>query len=519
MSGLATSHSTPSKRARKSNGTTNDGSAVTGGSATPSKPTGTTAINEKKTTSPLNAALAEMKEGIESLPTVSQPLLLAQASKIIRLGVDHYHYGKKLEEAKSNPNYVSTSVKGINFELQVDADAQDGEAFKTIRNDLTAALEECRIEMTHKFVLPAQELTLEAKGKRYLAAICIYVHQLTSMYIAQGGTKDYDAHQAVVDLIYVKFDELFVPFSMKPCDFLPSYKAVHKLNLMPMPKVGASAGNTRITALEVLLHRLNGTSIGTSSSSSSSQAICTTLTLVDDTTSPADQTDDTPSSENDVDMDDIAQSYSNDIVGGKMYVLRQTWMAIQGTLHDAITKFNDQAKINDEALRIKKALTPATMSQSAARVSILLNKEAPVAPPILRGLIQEESTNVTAKTLELLQRRLQSTEDKLSAMTKSKKAGGGGTKAKTNTPRTGTPIAAKSNAQAKTNTPKESSKKKSEQKSNKSSSKKNSSKSKSRRDRDANNNATASDSRRSNGTNQQLSFDVRKNTTRIFSSK
>ena len=202
-----------------------------------------------------------------------------------------------------------------------------------------------------------------------------------------------------------------------------------------------------------------------------------------------------------------------------MYVLRQTWMAIQGTLHDAITKFNDQAKINDEALRIKKALTPATMSQSAARVSILLNKEAPVAPPILRGLIQEESTNVTAKTLELLQRRLQSTEDKLSAMTKSKKAGGGGTKAKTNTPRTGTPIAAKSNAQAKTNTPKESSKKKSEQKSNKSSSKKNSSKSKSRRDRDANNNATASDSRRSNGTNQQLSFDVRKNTTRIFSSK
>ena len=138
MSGLATSHSTSSKRARKSNGTTNDGSAVISGSATPSKPTGTTA-NEVKTTSPLNAALAEMKEGIESLPTVSQPLLHAQASKIIRLGVDHYHYGKRLEEAKSNPNYVSTSVKGINFELQVDADAQDGEAFKTIRNDLTAA--------------------------------------------------------------------------------------------------------------------------------------------------------------------------------------------------------------------------------------------------------------------------------------------------------------------------------------------------------------------------------------------
>ena len=519
MSGLATSHSTPSKRARKSNGTTNDGSAVTGGSATPSKPTGTTAINEKKTTSPLNAALAEMKEGIESLPTVSQPLLLAQASKIIRLGVDHYHYGKKLEEAKSNPNYVSTSVKGINFELQVDADAQDGEAFKTIRNDLTAALEECRIEMTRKFVLPAQELTLEAKGKRYLAAICIYVHQLTSMYIAQGGTKDYDAHQAVVDLVYVKFDELFVPFSMKPCDFLPSYKAVHKLKLMPMPKVGASAGNTRITALEVLLHRLNGTSIGTSSSSSSSsQATCTTLTLVDDTTSPADQTDDTqPSLENDVDMEDIAQAYRNDIVGGRMYVLRQTWMAIQGTLHDAIIKFNDQAKTNDEALRIKKALTPITMSQSAARVSTLLNKEAPVAPPILRGLIQEESTNVTAKTLEQLQRRLQSTEDKLSAMTKSKKAGGGGTKTK-NTPRTGTPIAANSNAQSKT-TPKKSSKKKSEQQSDKSSSKKKSNKSKSRRDRDANSNATTSDSRRSNGNKQQVSFSVRRNTTRIFSPK
>ena len=517
MSGLATSHSTSSKRARNSNGTTNDGSAVISGSATPSKPTGTTA-NEVKTTSPLNAALAEMKEGIESLPTVSQPLLHAQASKIIRLGVDHYHYGKRLAEAKSNPNYVSTSVKGINFELQVDADAQDGEAFKTIRNELTAALEECRVQMTHKFVLPAQELTLEAKGKRYLAEICTYVHQLVSMYIAQGGTKDYDAHQAVMDLFYVKFDELLVPFAMKPCDFLPIYKTMHKLQQLPMPKVGAGAGNTRPTKMEVLLHRLNGTSLGASSSSSSSQATCTTLTLVDDTASPADQTDDTqPSSENDVDMEDIAQAYRNDIVGGRMYVLRQTWMAIQGTLHDAIIKFNDQAKTNDEALRIKKALTPITMSQSAARVSTLLNKEAPVAPPILRGLIQEESTNVTAKTLEQLQRRLQSTEDKLSAMTKSKKAGGGGTKTK-NTPRTGTPIAANSNAQSKT-TPKKSSKKKSEQQSNKSSSKKKSNKSKSRRDRDANSNATTSDSRRSNGNKQQVSFSVRKNTTRIFSPK
>ena len=201
-----------------------------------------------------------------------------------------------------------------------------------------------------------------------------------------------------------------------------------------------------------------------------------------------------------------------------MYVLRQSWMAIQGTLHDAMLKFNVQMKKNDEALRIKKALTPTTMSESAARISTLLTKEAPVAPPILRGLIHEESTNVTAKKLKELQQRLQSTEDKLSAMTKSKKAGGGGTKSKS-TLRTGSPIAAKSNAQAKTNTPKESSKQKSEQQSNRSGSKKKSNKSNSRRDRDVDNNATAKGSRRSNGTRQQVSFNVRKNTTRNFSRK
>ena len=512
MSGLATSHSTSSKRSRKSNGTTNDGSAVISGSATPSKSTGTTANIEVKT-SPLNAALAEMKEGIESLPTVSQPLLLAQASKIIRLGVDHYHYGKKLEEAKSNPNYVSTSVKGINFELQVDADAQDGEAFKTIRNELTADLEECRKQMTRKYIIPAQELTLEAKGKRYHAAICTYMHQLTLLFIAQGGTADYDAHQAVIDLLYLKYDELLVPFNVKPCEFLPTYKTVHKLQLLPMPKVGISTGMTRPTKLDVILHRLNGTTVP--------QATSTALVLTNETNTPTNQTNATQNvvgnQDNDVDMDDIVQAYSNDIVGGRMYVLRQSWMAIQGTLHEAILKFNVQMKKNDEALRIKKALTPITMSESAARISTLLTKEAPVAPPILRGLIQEESTNVSAKTLKDLQRRLQSTEDRLSAMTKSKKAGGGGTKPKSIL-RTGTPIAAKSNAHSKT-TAKDSSKKKSEQQSNKSESKKKSSKSKSRPDRDANNNATTNDSKKSSGNKQQVSFNVRKNTMRIFSRK
>jgi enhancing lycopene biosynthesis protein 2 len=66
--------------------------------------------------------------------------------------------------------------------------------------------------------------------------------------------------------------------------------------------------------------------------------------LFDETISPANQTDDTQNAvgnqDNDVDMDDIVHSYSNDIVGGRMYVLRQSWMAIQGTLHDAILKFN-----------------------------------------------------------------------------------------------------------------------------------------------------------------------------------
>jgi hypothetical protein len=121
--------------------------------------------------------------------------------------------------------------------------------------------------MTRKYIIPAQELTLEAKGKRYHTAICTYIHQVALMFIALGDTTDYDAHQAVVDLLYVKYDKLLVPFKMKMCEFLPTYKTVHKLQLMPMPKVGIGAGNTRPTKLTVLLHRLNGTTHGTSSSS------------------------------------------------------------------------------------------------------------------------------------------------------------------------------------------------------------------------------------------------------------
>ena len=172
--------------------------------------------------------------------------------------------------------------------------------------------------MTRNYVIPAQELTLEAKGKRYHNAICTYMHQVALMFIALGNTADYDAHQAVVDLLYVKYDELLVPFNMKMCEFLPAYKTVHRLQLLPMPQVGAGAGNTRPTKLDVLLHRLNSTSLGTSSSSSSSsssQATSTTLALLDETNSPANQTDDTQGvagdQDNDVDMDDIVHSYSN----------------------------------------------------------------------------------------------------------------------------------------------------------------------------------------------------------------
>jgi hypothetical protein len=88
--------------------------------------------------------------------------------------------------------------------------------------------------------------------------------------------------------------------------------------------------------------------------------------------------------------------------------------------------FHNQLKRNNENQRIKLAMAPIMLSNTAKHVALVLGKENPSPQPVLHRLIEETATN----TMVQYERRIKSLEDELSAATASKKVKGDGTKPK-----------------------------------------------------------------------------------------
>jgi hypothetical protein len=135
-------------------------------------------------------------------------------------------------------------------------------------------------------------------------------------------------------------------------------------------------------------------------------------------------------------------------------------------------------------------MAPIMLTDTAQQVASVLGKENPAPQPVLLGLIESTTDNKMAK----YERRIQLLEDKLSASAP-RKVGGGGTKLKSIL-RKGSPIAAKSNAQAKTTANKKLSKLKS----------KKSSQELVPRNQGANNNDTANGSGKKKNSGRKVSF-------------
>ena len=145
MSGLATAW-TNAKRSQKDNGSTNSGFVAVGGSATPTKNTGNT-NNALEPTTPLQAALVSQKLSYVSPPKLSHPFLLPLAEKTLRDFATYFYAKEKAKGTKSNPNYIASSARKLNIVLSTKLNEQESQAFKTLRDDLTARLEEFHVEI------------------------------------------------------------------------------------------------------------------------------------------------------------------------------------------------------------------------------------------------------------------------------------------------------------------------------------------------------------------------------------
>ena len=451
MPGFATTNSS-TKRSRKDDGTKTNGFAVGSGSATPVGKN-KSANPQVKSTSPLAAALAVVKIGMQSLPKVSHPFLETEITKVLRSGAQYRQEFDKYTETKSTSNYVASSARKLNIELQASTkDIQESQAFTTLRDSLTAKMEAVRIELTRDYIIPASKFTLDAKEKKFHTLICNFVHTLAKMYIAQYKIEGYDETSAILDILVYRCDEFLAPFKMTLVGFLTTYKELFNLATMPDPSI-ALPENEHGTILRRAIDKVNNITTSNTTATTNTTTTTTTTTLV--ARAPRNEFEAIEQSllqESD-DLDDIQQNADElmeeddesipfgdtQSVGGRIHIMKLIHNTIVEVLIRPIIAYGDQMSTNEESKRIKEVLTSKQLDSTSARISLVLGNEPPVPKPVLKGLVKE----ISDTGYKSLQRRIQSIED-VQASATSKKVAGGGTKKKK-----GTSIAAESKAPKK----------------------------------------------------------------------
>jgi len=309
-------------------------------------------------------------------------------------------------ETKSTENYVASSARKLNIELTSDTEVQKSQAFTTLRDELSARLEEIRVKILTNFIAKAAELTLSAKLTRFQVALCIYIRRQARMFIAQYDTQNYHEDLAVMEVITYKHDSLLVTFKMSLKEFLILYKDTHKLDVIPYPTIDEFTNDLR--SLWDLVNNKQA---------SPACMMVTTITAVNNpyATSPSTSafttTQESVNSDNHMNEDDGDNDPYNVMTGGKHHIARLTWSGLVASVLEPHNDYHDQRIINAETKRIKNMLTTPRLTDAAIRINAVLGNEPPVPQPVLWGLIGEVSTNNT----KLLESRLKSFEDQLAA--------------------------------------------------------------------------------------------------------
>jgi hypothetical protein len=135
-----------------------------------------------------------------------------------------------VKEKKSDPSYVSSTVKKLEIVFQATPEVQESEGFKTHHNNLTADLEKICAIIMQNYVLKVNDMNIEAKRERYHAAICKWICGLAQVFIAQQGVNNYNKYVAMMDLIASGQDDILVLLGITLLKFLAAYKAAKNLH-------------------------------------------------------------------------------------------------------------------------------------------------------------------------------------------------------------------------------------------------------------------------------------------------
>ena len=340
---------------------------------------------------------------IESLHIMSQPFLQPLATSVLSKFATAYYADEKHKETKSDQNYVSKAVKALGFPLQGLPEVEQSEGFKALRNDFTIDLEKFRMSIMQNYVFPVNDLNVEAKKNQFYIAFCKLLRGLATIYIAQCGITGYPEDVAIADLIAAKSDTVLVPIGLNTKQFLKAYIKAHGIQVFPKPTIDNDIAD--------LIDEINGAPrIDANADADINQG---EIVLIGEAALAQDQAEGEEEARNQDDAEMIQLTANAEIIGGRSTVCRNIFDAIVRCVIEPIHTFHKQRVDNEEAKRIKAAITLPRLSETAQRVAQVIASERPVERPVLRGLIQETANNSTSE----LEKRLKSLEDKLKAAT------------------------------------------------------------------------------------------------------
>jgi len=196
-----------------------------------------------------------------------------------------------------------------------------------------------------------------------------------------------------------------VPVNLNTKQFLKAYLKAHGIQVFPKPSINNNLSN--------LIDEINRAP-PVQANAEEADAGANHADGVE--AAPQDQVEDLEEEEegdqnNNAEMMELAANA--EIIGGKCTVCRNIFDAIMRCVIEPIHTFHKQRLDNEEAKRIKAAITLPRLSDTVQRVAQVVASERTVKRPVLCGLIQETSNNSTSN----LEKRLKSLEDKLKAAT------------------------------------------------------------------------------------------------------
>ena len=159
-------------------------------------PSSTAPTSTMKFKTHLEAAEHAGKTHLKTLHPDLQPIIGDAVRRIFQTHATCSHRIKKQRQMKSTPDYLTTSVKNVNFVLQATAAVKESEDHVALEARLQSEMDVFRTKLMREYVLPHEDIKLAAAHKECVEAYVDLIILAAKCFIAQHDVPKYDEFQA-----------------------------------------------------------------------------------------------------------------------------------------------------------------------------------------------------------------------------------------------------------------------------------------------------------------------------------